>query len=145
MPVPRLSWPLWTALAAFAVAAVSVPLLSRPPRIADWDAPKLLARLQSQDPPLHVLYNVPEDVDGGCYLSTRPLTPEEASKLVLNPVCVEQWRGVVFLFLRHRGNFLLLDEEIESWGECALDRGRWVLFGDPDLLKKIAKMTDAPG
>ncbi|HEY7427793.1 MAG TPA: hypothetical protein VH682_26415, partial [Gemmataceae bacterium] len=75
--VPRLSWPLWAALAAFAVAAVSVPLLSRPPRAADWDAPKLIALVQSQGPPLHVLYNVPEEAEGGCYLSTRPLTREE--------------------------------------------------------------------
>jgi hypothetical protein len=128
----------------FAVAAVSVPLLSRPHRAADWDAPKLIARLESQGLPLYLLYNLPGNDEGGCYLSTRPITREEASKLALIPGRVEQWRGIVFLFLQKQGIFLLLDEEIEAWGECGLRLGRWVLFGDPELLKKIAKMTDSP-
>ena len=105
--VPRLSRPLWAALVLFAAAAVSVPLLLRPPRARDWDAPKLIARLQSQGLSLYVLYNIPDDSDKGCYLSTHPITREEASKLVLNPVCVEQWRGVVFLFLQKHGILFL--------------------------------------
>jgi hypothetical protein len=141
-PVPRLPWLLWTAIVGFAVAAVSVPLLLRPHRTADWDAPKLLARLESQGLSLYVLYNLPDDAEGGCYLSTHPITREEASMLTLNPVCVEKWRGVVSLFLQKRDILLLLDEEIESWGECGLRLGRWVLFGDPELLKKIVEMTD---
>jgi hypothetical protein len=142
-PIARRPRIIWGAFVLLTLAAVGFSVARRRPE-KSWAIPDLINHLESHGVTLNVLYHQPDDPGEGCYLSTHSLTREDASKLVMNPVCVDKWTGVIFLFPQRKGLLFLPDEEIETWGECGLLLGGLVLFGDPELLRKIAETADSP-
>jgi hypothetical protein len=139
---PRRPWLFWGVMLLFLGGTVSVPLLHH--RAAEkLDIPKLLSRLEARGVAFHVLTLSPNDPSNGCYLSVRPLTRREASKLVVNPSQADKWKGIVFCAAVDKDGLVLHDELIDSWGEYGLRLGGIYLFGDPVLLRGPDKTQSA--
>jgi hypothetical protein len=125
------------ALTALAAALAGWLWLERPReqrRPPPDTLPVLVAALEAHGLALHALSS---DRDGimrhGAYLSEKSLAWDEANVLVIDAAKVRagRWRGVVFV--TESGNELLEN----SYRDTGRVWGRWLAFGDPELLDRI--------
>lgn len=125
------------ALTALVAALVGWLWLGRPReerRQPPDTCPALVAALEARGVALHLL---PSDRDGimrhSAYLSERSLPWEEANRLTIDATKVRAgcWRGVVFITIS--------DNDVQEASFCDGGRswGRWLAFGDPELLDRI--------
>ena len=142
-PIARRPRIIWGAFVLLTLSAVGFSIARQRPE-KSWAIPDLINHLESRGVTLNVFCHHPDNPNEGYYLSTYPLTSKAASNLTLNPSCADKWRGVVFCSPVNRSGLVVHDDEIETWGECGLRLDNLVMFGDPELLRKIAETADPP-
>jgi hypothetical protein len=131
-------------------AACSVVTFSRaprrapePPRLdlaADWGMPELLARLREQRVELHPApVGRVGELSAGAFLSEAPLTWEQRARLARARERARDWRGVVLALPTPPSTDDGFELQLREWKEYSLVAGGVVLFGDPELLARIAE------
>jgi hypothetical protein len=73
----------------------------------------------------------------GAYLCGGDRNWEEVSRLLPRPEYAAEWKGVVFV-VSSRSLSASPAHEVETWGANGLRAGPLVLFGDEELLRKVA-------
>jgi hypothetical protein len=103
-----------------------------------WTLAELAERLQQTHPELHLLPVHPRyGLQTGFYVSTRPLTMDEAVALPSDPDSKDRWQGVALC--QQRRSDLDKDRWVSEWGDGAiLLPDDVVLFGDPEIVQRVA-------
>jgi hypothetical protein len=137
--------PLWIVAGVLLLLVLAaVPLTCpRPGRPAD--PPRTLtelARWLSQDAPDLVVVPASRtgDPETGVYICNHPQSWDELVVRPRNPRAFGRWRGVVFCE-RVGEKTVILEESAGAWGEHGRRLGPLLLFGDPELLRRIDQVT----
>jgi hypothetical protein len=109
---------------------------SLPADLDHWDLPRLLHHLDGQGLGLR---EVPVSEAGpfglNIFLTKTDKSWEQLNDLTKVRERVDQWRGTVYC--ERVSNLECYAEQIPLWGDCYLVAGRFVFFGDPELLAQI--------
>jgi len=134
--------PLWINVSLFAGAAAMIPLagqLRRQPVSTPATIAELSERLRRCTPRLHFVPQFPDRAELPMWVCAGPQSREQLWGLICDPERVKkgQWHGIVLC--KGTTDFCQIPDEFirDSWGEYGMRIGRFVFFGDPDLLQRI--------
>jgi hypothetical protein len=138
-PIPAATFVALAVLAGLAVA-VLWGARSAPERtlafMDGWDVPDLVAHLEGRGLKLHLSPTAAgRKANADAYLTTAARPEAELYGLVKDTSTMRPWAGVVYCErLRNPADRQIV---LEWWGDCGLQSGHFVLFGDPALLARI--------
>jgi hypothetical protein len=131
--------PLWILGAVLLVSVAAGQLtyrrlhsVAREPRTVR----EVRERLEHSSPDIHVVRVMEASEEAGVYLCTAPQPREKLHRLLRNADLAQHWKGVVFCAPVGRAT-AIPPEELQSWGEHAMQLEEIVFFGDPILLEAI--------
>src|SRR5262249_12291315 len=75
---------------------------------------------------------------GAVWFSTAPQAPEELNAPAVGRERAADWRGVLKVWPARDGDPLEA-ERVASWGEYGARRGRWLVFGDPAMVRQALR------
>jgi hypothetical protein len=138
----RAAWPLPAVLVAGALFIHDVAQRTGSPTLAvapldDWDILRLVAFLNSKGLGLRVVSTRygGGDLDRRAFLTTTDKGWEELSRLYRGPSHIDRWRGTLIC---ERGPSGADWEDLtRQWGDCCLEVGPFLLFGDRELLGRV--------
>jgi hypothetical protein len=141
----RKSIPTWIGVCVFVVSIAMMPLARRwwhPPLDKPRTLVELGASLSRCKPPLHVVWQFEDRPESGMWVCARPRSREQLRRLGRYRECADRWEGIVFC--ERVANQSPIPESFirDNWGDYGLHVGPFVLFGDPDLLRRIAKVIE---
>ena len=150
--VSKLSWraglPVLAALLAGVVLAVSIGQRQGGPaapagRLDDWDIPRLVAYLNGQGLGLRM---VPTRKDGiasqNAFLTTTDQDWADLNDLGKIREQIDRWRGT--LYCRQKTGEKDWSDQVHYWGDCCLEAGPFIFFGDRELLARVRAALGAP-
>src|SRR5262249_49698610 len=103
----------------------------------DWDIPRLVAYLNSKGLGLRV-GSVRSGGGGtakGAFLTTPGKGGGEPSRPRRDPSAIDRWWGT--LICERVPSFTDWDDLTRQWGDCCLEVGPFLLFGDRELLGRV--------
>ena len=110
------------------------PVAGRPVDTRGWRVDDLIAHLHRRGVAFEALPDHPQFQEG-TYLTRTGKSLQELRHLPRNERAVAEWRGTV----RCERALPWEDpmERADMWGPCVFSDGRFVFFGDPDMLREI--------
>jgi hypothetical protein len=141
MPARR-PLPLYVNVTVFLMAIVMVLLsrqLLRQPTELSHTLTELTQLLSQNTPELYVVPVCKDTLENGIYLCTQLQPLEQLAFLPRNSIGAGRWQGVVFCEGVRINDYVIEEQELQSWGEHGMRIGSLLFFGDPALLDRIHK------
>ena len=115
------------------------------PDVAGWDVPRMAEHLRSRGLTFRL---IPADEPGvnaarSAYLTTTAKTWRELTVLRRARERIGDWQGTLHCERVNQPG--TLDLQIQRWGDCCLEVGPFVFFGDPELLARVRTALRPPG
>jgi hypothetical protein len=109
-----------------------------PPGMEHWDLRQLQQHLQEQglEVKLVPVENTAVVTNRG-YLTTTDKGWEELDPVPKYPEAIDRWQGTVYCERQHG---VVLDAQLETWGDCCLWVGPFLLFGDRALMRDVHRL-----
>jgi hypothetical protein len=143
----RSGWPFLAALLAGALLAVTFgqrrdnPATPAAP-LDDWDIPRLVAFLNGKGLGLRLVSTRKDGLlDGDAFLTTTDRDWLDLNELPKVPQLIHRWPGTLYC-LRKTGEDDWSDRVV-FWGDCCLEAGPFLLFGDRELLARVRAALSA--
>ncbi len=140
--VCKLAARAWRPLLIVLVASAALALCSRqrksgPPTSAvaldDWDIPRLADYLNRKGVPLRLVATQNNGtIRHNAFLTTTDKEWDDLSRPVKDPRWIGRWRGTLYCERNPEG-----DDLARQWGDCYLEVGPFMFFGDPELLARV--------
>jgi hypothetical protein len=149
----------WLAISAVAAALLVVVCVSRHPAEApvaaspmdSWSISEMIARLRQAGLEFRVVAtredaatapNVFPTTDNNVFLTTTDQGWTELNLLPKLPDHIERWRGTLYVeSLRPDQDWSI---RTQLWGDYYLVVGRFLFFGDPELLARVHEVLGKP-
>jgi hypothetical protein len=115
------------------------------PDVAGWDVPRMAEHLRSRGLAFRL---IPGDEPGvnaasSAYLTTTAKTWRELNALPKVRERIGDWQGTLHCERVNQPGARAL--QIQRWGDCCLEVGPFVFFGDPALLARVRAALRPPG
>jgi hypothetical protein len=134
-------WPFLVALLLGTLLAVTLEQrLNRPATLArsldEWDIPTLVANLNRKGLGLRMV-SVQKDgvILGEAFLTTTEQDWSDLNELPKLREQIHRWQGT--LHCQRKMNEYGLSYQVDNWGDCCLEAGRFVFLGDRELLARV--------
>lgn len=103
-----------------------------------WDIPRLAAYLNDKGLSLRMVATLKEGTlrdirySNKAFLTTTDKQWDDLTRLAKTPAWIGRWRGSLYCERNPAG-----DDLARKWGDCYLEVGPFVFFGDPELLSHV--------
>jgi hypothetical protein len=144
----RAGWPFLAALLAGALLAITVrqrldSYATPAGPLDDWDIPRLVDHLNGKGLGLRLVSTRKDGLlDGDAFLTTTDRDWLDLNELPKVPQLIHRWPGTLYCQRKTGENDW--SDRVAYWGDCCLEAGPFLLFGDRELLARVRAALSAP-
>jgi hypothetical protein len=113
------------------------------PQLEGWDCRDVVNHLRSTGLDYQVVSTSADGPrDQSVYLTKSAKPWSELNTTLKVRECIDAWRGAVYC--EKVASAMQRREQVKEWGDCCLQIGSFVFFGDRDMLAEIASSLAQP-